>query len=315
MVADRGPRALSFRLDGDESWLGNGLIGATMRGPYSSSSSIVVGIDGSRSAAQAALWAIDEAVSRDVPLQLVCAIDATNEGDRDDATEVAAAEQAIKNVITEIESTGKQVKIEADVVHSHPAAALLEASRSVAMICVGSTGVKHAMQGRIGSTAAALALAAHCPVAVMPTSSVPLQDGLILAAVDESPSCSAVLELAVQEARLRGAPLRVITMQRRQIGCDYDARPAADRSHRIERQIDHRLTHWRRNYPDLDIESVHDHFSLLNYLEQLQRAATPIQLVVVDPMRPGPTDVLLRPSGRATLDAAGCALLICDRQW
>src|SRR5271165_1399866 len=238
MVADRGPRALSFRLDGDESWLGNGLIGATMRGPYSSSSSIVVGIDGSRSAAQAALWAIDEAVSRDVPLQLVCAIDATNEGDRDDATEVAAAEQAIKNVITEIESTGKQVKIEADVVHSHPAAALLEASRSVAMICVGSTGVKHAMQGRIGSTAAALALAAHCPVAVMPTSRVPRQDGLILAAVDESPSCRAVLELAVQEARLRGAPLRVITMQRRQIGFDYDAGPAADRSHRIERQID-----------------------------------------------------------------------------
>jgi hypothetical protein len=36
---------------------------------------------------------------------------------------------------------------------------------------------------------------------------------------------------------------------------------------------------------------------------------------VVDPVRPGPTDVLLRPSGRATLDAAGCALLICDRQW
>jgi hypothetical protein len=160
-----------------------------------------------------------------------------------------------------------------------------------------------------------LAVAAHCPVAVMPTSTVPRQDGLILAAVDESPSCSAVLELAVQEARLRGAPLRVITMQRRQIGCDYDGGPAADRSHHIERQIDHRLTHWRRNYPDLVIESVHDHFSLLNYLEQLQRTATPIQLVVVDPMRPGPTDVLLRPSGRTTLDAAGCALLICDRQW
>ncbi len=274
-----------------------------------------VQIDGSRSAAQAALWAIDEVLSLDVPVQLVYAIDATNEGDHDDATEVAAAEHAIKSVITEIESTGRHVKVEADVVHSHPAAALLEASRSVAMICVGSTGVKHAMQGRIGSTAAALAVAAHCPVAVMPTSNVPRPDGLILAAVDEPPSCSAVLELAVQEARLRRASLRVITMQRRQIGCDYDAGPTTERSHRIETQIDHRLTHWRRNYPDLDIESVHDHFSLLNYLEQLQRTATPIQLVVVDPMRPGPTDVLLRPSGRATLDAAGCALLMCDRQW
>ncbi len=104
-----------------------------------------VQIDGSHSAAQAALWAIDEVLSLDVPVQLVYAIDATNEGDHDDATEVAVAEHAIKNVITEIEATGKPVKIEAEVVHAHPAAALLEALRSVAMICVGSTGVKHAI--------------------------------------------------------------------------------------------------------------------------------------------------------------------------
>ena len=285
-----------------------------MRGLYSSSASIVVGIDGSRSAVQAALWAIDEAVDRDVPLQLVHAVDA-RERDHDDETEVAVAERAINNVITEIESTGKPVKIEADIVHSHPAAALLEASQSAAMICVGSTGVKHATQGRTGSTAAALAAAAHCPVAVAPTSTAPRQAGLILAAVDESPASSAVLELAVQEARLRGAPLRAITMRRRQIGGGYATGPATDRSHRIEAQIDHRLTHWRRNYPDLAIESVHDHFSLLNYLEQLQRTATPVQLVVVDPLRPGPMDVLLGPSGRTTLDAAGCTLLICDRLW
>ncbi len=287
---------------------------ATMRAPYSPSASIVVGIDGSHSAVQAALWAIDEAINLDVPLQLIYAIDAT-EDDHDDATgAVAAAQHAINNVITAIESTGKPVKIEADIVHSHPAAALLEASQSAAMICVGSTGVKHATQGHIGSTASALAAAAHCPVAVMPTSTAPRQTGLILAAADESPASSAVLELAVQEARLRGAPLRVITIWRTPLG-GANTGPETDRSHRIEAQIDHRLTHWHRNYPDLDIESVHDHYSLLNYLEQLQRTATPIQLVVVDPLRPGPTDVLLGPSGRAALDATGCTLLICDRQW
>jgi nucleotide-binding universal stress UspA family protein len=285
-----------------------------MRDPYSRSPAIVVGVDGSRSAGQAALWAIDEAMDRDVPLQLVYAIDA-NVGDQEDATEVAVAEHAISDVVTAIESTSKPVKIEADIVHSHPAAALLEASRSATMVCVGSTGVKHATQGRIGSTASALAAAAHCPVVVVPTSkaALPRQDGLILAAVDESPASSAVLELGVQEARLRGAPLRVITMQRRQLGGGYGAGPAANR--RIEAKLGHRLTHWRRNYPDLDIESVPDHHSLLNYLEQLLRTATPIQLVVVDPLRPGPTDVLLGPSGRAALDAAGCTLLICDRQW
>ena len=40
-----------------------------------SATSVVVGIDGSRSALDAALWGVDEAVSRDVPLRLVYAID------------------------------------------------------------------------------------------------------------------------------------------------------------------------------------------------------------------------------------------------
>ncbi|MBO0864120.1 MAG: universal stress protein, partial [Mycobacterium sp.] len=80
-----------------------------MRDPYAPSPSVVVGIDGSRSAGQAAQWAIDEVVDRDVPLQLVYAIDAT-EGDHDDATgEVAAAEHAINDVISAIESTRKPV--------------------------------------------------------------------------------------------------------------------------------------------------------------------------------------------------------------
>lgn len=266
-----------------------------MRDPYSASPHVVVGIDSSRSAGQAALWAVDEAVDRDVALQLVYAIDADEE--------LAAAEHAVGDVITAIESTGKPVKIEASIVHSSPVSALLEASRSAAMICVGSTGVKHALHGRIGSTAAALAASAHCPVAIVPASAtaIPRRGGLIVAAVDASPASSAVLELSLQEARLRGAPLRVVTVQRP--------------SDKAEAKLDHRLTHWRRNHPDLDIASVPDQHSLLNYLGHLQRMATPIQLVVVDPRRPGPTDILLGPSGRAVLDAAGCTLLVCDRQW
>ena len=43
--------------------------------PNSSPPTVVVGIDGSRSAVDAALWAVDEAVSRDIPLRLVYAID------------------------------------------------------------------------------------------------------------------------------------------------------------------------------------------------------------------------------------------------
>jgi len=42
-----------------------------MRETYSLPPSVVVGIDGSRAAVRAALWAVDAAVSRDIPLRLV----------------------------------------------------------------------------------------------------------------------------------------------------------------------------------------------------------------------------------------------------
>ena len=41
----------------------------------SAASPIVVGIDGSKHAIRAAVWAVDEAVSRDAQLLLVCVID------------------------------------------------------------------------------------------------------------------------------------------------------------------------------------------------------------------------------------------------
>jgi hypothetical protein len=42
---------------------------------------VVVGVDGSRAAVRAALWAVDEAVSRDIPLRLVYALDPGEDND------------------------------------------------------------------------------------------------------------------------------------------------------------------------------------------------------------------------------------------
>ncbi len=262
---------------------------------------VVVGIDGSRSARQAALWAVDEAVERDVPLRLVYAIDSSEAE--------PGAEGAVRDAFASIESTRKPVKIEAEIAHDRPIATLLAESRSAAMICVGSTGLKHAVQGRIGSTAAALAGSAHCSVAVVPFNAVPSPTGCILAVVDESPASSAVLELALREARLRGAPLRVLTATPPHGGVD-DAEKTAAAAARLDRY----LTPWRRNHPDVDIQPVPRHGSLVNYLEYLHRTAEPVQVLVADPRHPGPTDILLGPSGRAALDATRCTLLICDRQ-
>src|ERR1700694_3303698 len=141
-----------------------------MRQSYSPPPSVVVGIDGSRAAVRAALWAVDEAVSRDIPLRLVYAIDpadAANSDPQDAARDPATAELAVRYAFTAVESTEQPVKIEVEILQGSPTHALIGASRSAAMVCVGSVGLKHFNHGRVGSTAAALAASAHCPVAIV----------------------------------------------------------------------------------------------------------------------------------------------------
>lgn len=78
-----------------------------MRNLTHSPSSVVVGLDGSRSALDAALWAVDEAVSRDIPLRLVYAIDPDHASPEQGnaAGDLAAAETTVRDAVTAIEST------------------------------------------------------------------------------------------------------------------------------------------------------------------------------------------------------------------
>jgi nucleotide-binding universal stress UspA family protein len=84
-----------------------------MRDFRSSSPAVVVGIDGSRDAVDAALWAVDEAVSRDISLRLIYAIDPdyNSGGDPQDlARDLATAEVAVRYAYTAVESTDKPVR-------------------------------------------------------------------------------------------------------------------------------------------------------------------------------------------------------------
>src|SRR6185295_3035359 len=97
---------------------------------------VVVGVDGSDAALRAALWAVDEAVSRHVPIRLMYAIDpaAGPDGDPEDrAHKLATAEIAVRYVYTRVEATEKPVKVEIEIVQDHPTAALIRASASASM--------------------------------------------------------------------------------------------------------------------------------------------------------------------------------------
>ena len=128
--------------------------------------------------------------------------------------------------------------------------------------------------------------------------------------VDESVD-SSVLQLGVEEAQLRGAPLRVITAWRSRFTDIHDVRAASEGNRVVRANLDRNLACWRRRYPDLDLRSAALHGSAVNYLA---KHAADIQLVVVGCDDRSDVGDLVGPTGSAALHDTDCSLLICDRR-
>ena len=278
---------------------------------HESSASVVVGIDGSRSAIDAALWAVDEAVSRDLPLRLVYAVDpdrCTGSDNQAAAHDLATAEVAVRHALMAVEATDKPVKIEVEILQDRPLHALREASRWAAMLCVGSIGLVHGIRGRIGSTASALATSAHCPVAVVYAHDpLPTKGGWVVAEA----TTDATLRRAVEEAQLRQAPLRVVASWSSQDTDVHDHHAVSERNRLAKTRLDRRLSEWKARHPDLDVHAVAVHGSILNYVVD---HAESIQLLVVARDRVHGINELVGPPGRGALRNANCSVLICDPQ-
>ena len=280
---------------------------------HAASRTVVVGVDGSRSAVDAALWAVDEAVDRDIPLRLVYAIEPRSTADAQQAAhDLATAEIAVRYVFTAVEATDKPVKIEIEILQATPTQALLEASRNAAMLCVGSVGLKSSGQGHVGSTAAALASAAHCPVAIVQGHDPTLNtQRWVVVEIDECVTSDGVLRRGLEEARLRAAPLRVLSAWQSRYTDIHDCNAVRNGNRQAKAQIDRRLAQWRRRYPDLDVKAVAVHGNILKYLS---RNTDTIQLMVVGHERAHGIREIVGPPGYAALHKAGCSVLVCDPQ-
>jgi len=266
---------------------------------------IVVGVDGSRTAVRAALWAIDEAVSRDIPLRLVAAAHYP--------AERAEAELAVRSVAAAVQATGRTVDLDTHVLDGEPTPVLLQQSGTAAMVCVGAVGRRHFDRTRIGSTTSALVAAAHCPIAVIRGGDEPAGElgGWVVVELDETPDSAAVLQFGVAEARLRHAPLRVLGAWQSRYTDVHDSHAVAEGNRMVRSQLDRRLSQWRRLYPDLDAKPVAIHGSALTYLS---KHANEIQLVVVGAPNATGVGELLGPMGLTTLNDTDCTILVVDRQ-
>lgn len=221
---------------------------------------IVVGIDGSKAALTAAHWAVDEAVARDVPLRLLCAVNTVRtRGDEQLSGPIADRGIAwLHDASAAIAALDEPVKIETDLVWGPPSNALIRASRTAAMVCIGTVGIGAVARAVLGSTATAVAGCAHCSVAV-----VRPRDGAhsyaerwVAVGIEDRPDADLVVRAALTQARLRGAPLVAVGL-----GCNAFGVNRADDTER-------RAAQWRSLCPDVTIDVFTTDDGLVRFLTE-----------------------------------------------
>ena len=257
---------------------------------------IVVGVDGSHAAILAAVWAIDEAISRDVSLRLVHVLEPDDEPDGDSLSpERSYGEEAVGAAAAAVHGCGKPVKVDTAILHGDVDANLLRESQSAAMICVGTVGIGRLASRLLGSTAVALVTAAHCPVAVIRHDGQPPSGGWIVVVVDDRSGSDEVVHQAMQEARLRNAPLLALGVWRWDLGSmSYD-------------ELDQRMEPWLPRYPDVKVTLCATRAGPVGYLVNHDQS---VQLLVMGPADRQQITRLLGPHGHPILGHPGCSVLV-----
>jgi len=259
--------------------------------------SIIVGIDGSQAAIAAAFWAVDEAISRAVPLHLISVIKQTHPSPDDYARDLAHAEKSLREAQFAVEASRKLVKIETEIPRGPAGPVLVEASRDADMVCVGSVGIARYARSILGSTAADLAEKAHCPVAVLRTNrdqSAPRINWIVVRMVD-APDNDAVVKCAAEEAKLRGAPMLVL-----------GGRPE-ELTEQADGAFERRVQDWRQRHPEVRVYPITTKFAIASFLNINDER---VQLAVISGDEADQLTQLVGPSGHPLFRHPECSVLV-----
>jgi nucleotide-binding universal stress UspA family protein len=260
-------------------------------------SSVIVGIDGSQHAIRAAQWAVDEAATRGVPVRLISVIKAKHPSKEDYYADVHHAEASLRAAQAAVETAGTSVKFETAIVDGPPGAALIAESRDAELICVGSVGIGRYARSLLGSTASDLAEKAHCPVAIIrPQEDPPRQDiNWIVVAVNDAPDNDAVVQYAMDEARLRKAPVLAL-------GTRHDDAAKTPRD-----ELDSKVQQWRERYPDVHVYPIANRADVVHFLTEHDER---VQLAVIGASDAGQLARIVGPYGHPVFHHAESSVLV-----
>lgn len=183
-------------------------------------STIVAGIDGSKESLEAARWAAVRAKITGLKLCLLSAYSLPSYGTNTAQMGYPAVDDRImrENSLSELERAKAalaeyDLEIETIVEPGDPTAVLVEASKAVALVVIGTRGQGGFADRLLGSTSASLPAYGHCPVVVVPRN-VKNREFLpvkrIVVGVDGSQGATASLHAAFAEAKIWDAELTAV---------------------------------------------------------------------------------------------------------
>jgi nucleotide-binding universal stress UspA family protein len=125
---------------------------------------VVVAVDGSNAAINAAEWAAKEALHHDVALRLVHVIHITGEAPATaNSIDDEYAETCLHAACSAVKALGIPVQVDTALLRGDTVSTLIEESDGATLICLGSTGIDRLAAAVLGSTTATVAERAHCP--------------------------------------------------------------------------------------------------------------------------------------------------------
>jgi nucleotide-binding universal stress UspA family protein len=280
---------------------------------------VVVGIDGSSSALDAARWAAREAARRRTTVQLISAfgwLETSHLGDHGlggryretmlsrTRAEVSAAAEAATEAAPGLEISER-------VVDGFPIPLLVAASRRAGLVVLGDRGLGGFTALLVGSVAIGLAARAECPVVVV-RGERSSDAGPVVVGIDGSEISDAALAFAFEAAVTRKVPLVALhawtdTLLEAAVAplLDWDAIEADE--HRL---LAERMAGWSEKYPDVEVRRVVARDRPAHALIE-QATGTAAQLVVVGSHgRGGVAGLVLGSVSHAVLHHSPCPVAV-----
>ncbi|GAA2899157.1 universal stress protein [Streptosporangium fragile] len=276
---------------------------------------IVVGTDGSPDADRAVKWAADDAFRRRLPLRIVHVVEhgpydtprfAAPDWPR---TLVRYGREVLLAAERLVRARQPSIDVSTELIEGSLTGILRGQAEGAAEIVLGSRGRGGFAGALLGSVSTHVAGHAHGPVVVVRPGAEEVRREVVVG-VDDSPRSEPALAYAFEQARLRGAVLRVVHAWQLPVHAFapeavYDMDEVRRAQHEVVRE---RLGAWREKFPEVtvvdDVRGAHP-------VDALTDASTRADLVVVGSRGMGVIgSALLGSVSRGVLHHAHCPVAV-----